>query len=74
MDLNDKIQARRTERKQEEAQRRDEESIEKKKAWVQSGGRKRLAKFTAKIIMLPIYALVVAVLWLVVLSMMSLLF
>ena len=74
MDLNEKIQARRTERKQEEAQRRDKESIEKHKAWVQSGGRKLLAKFTAKIIMLPIYALVVAVLWLVVLSMKSLLF
>lgn len=74
MDLNEKIQARRTERKQEEAQRRDEESIEKQRAWVQSGGRKRLAKFTAKIILLPVYALVVAVLWLVVWSMKSLLF
>lgn len=74
MDLNEKIQARRTERKQEEAQKRDEESSEKQKAWVQSGGRKRLAKFTAKIILLPVYALVVAVLWFVVWSMKSLLF
>ena len=74
MDLNDKIQARRAERKQEEAQRRDEESIEKKKAWVQSGGRKRLAKFTAKVMLLPGYALVIAVLWLVVWSLKSLFF
>jgi lipopolysaccharide/colanic/teichoic acid biosynthesis glycosyltransferase len=74
MELNEKIQARRTERKQEEAQRRNEESIEKKKAWVQSGGRKRMAKFTAKIILLPVYALIFAVLWLVVWSVKSVLF
>ena len=47
MDLNEKIQARRNELKQEKAQKRQEESIEKQKVWVQSGGRKRLAKYTA---------------------------
>jgi hypothetical protein len=66
MDLNEKIQARRNERKQEEAQKRQEESIEKHKAWVKSGGQKRLAKFTAKLILLPVYALAIAVLVLII--------
>lgn len=74
MDLNEKIQARRNERKQEEAQKRHEEIIEKQKAWLQSGGQKRLAKFTAKLILLPVYALAIAGLSLAVWSLWSLLF
>ena len=74
VDLNEKIQIRRNERKQQEGQKQEEERIEKHKEWVQSGGRKRMAKVTAKLVLLPLYALVLGGLWLVVWSLKSLLF
>lgn len=60
MDLNEKIQARRNERKQQEVEKIHAERVEAHNDWVEKGGRKRLAKLTARLILLPIYALSIA--------------
>lgn len=67
MDLNERVQARRLERQKEEQHRVEVEQAEKeaqqkaeRQEWIKSGGRKRVAKLTAKLILLPVYGLFIA--------------